>query len=132
MTLHPCTIGLGSNTPDRETQIKKAIAHLELLLTDTKVSSIYESPAFNGKDAPYLNAVVHGMTNLDPDKLTRELKVWEETQGRTDEGSAAGIVPIDIDLVIYNFRILRQVDFERHYFNKGYRELLAMGAFVSD
>lgn len=131
MTSNPCTIGLGSNCDDRENQIKKAIAHLELLLTDTKVSSVYESPAFNGKDKPYLNAVVHGFTTLPPEKLINELKTWEESQGRNNETRAAGIVPIDLDLVIYNYRILRQEDFERHYFNKGYRELLAQGAFVS-
>ncbi|MCI8871178.1 MAG: Na/Pi cotransporter family protein, partial [Lawsonibacter sp.] len=33
-------------------------------------------------------------------------------------------VAIDLDLVIYASRILREADFSRHYFNIGYRELL--------
>ncbi len=134
MTLYPCTIGLGSNTPDRETRIKDAITYVTGLLTDPKISSIYESEAFNGKDKPYLNAVVHGMTSLSDEKLIAELKSWETSCGRTEalnENEAHEVV-IDLDLVIYDFRILRQNDFDRHYFNKGYRELLAQGAFVSE
>ena len=134
MTLYPCTIGLGSNTPDRETRINEAITYVKGLLTDPKISSIYESEAFNGKDKPYLNAVIHGMTHLSDEKLIEELKSWETKSGRTvvDDESVEHEVVIDLDLVIYNFRILRQNDFDRHYFNKGYRELLAHGAFVSE
>jgi 7,8-dihydro-6-hydroxymethylpterin-pyrophosphokinase len=30
------------------------------------VSSVYESDAINGKDAPYLNAVIHGLSPTAP------------------------------------------------------------------
>ncbi|MCM1519961.1 MAG: 2-amino-4-hydroxy-6-hydroxymethyldihydropteridine diphosphokinase [Lachnoclostridium sp.] len=129
MTIYPCTIGLGSNTGNREENIKRAIDFLQSILSDTEVSSIYESPAFNGVDGPYLNAVVHGFTSIEPEELINKLKSWEESEGREKNGH--GEVVIDLDLVIYNFRILRQEDFERHYFNKGYRELLARGTYVS-
>ncbi|MDE6484466.1 MAG: 2-amino-4-hydroxy-6-hydroxymethyldihydropteridine diphosphokinase [Duncaniella sp.] len=132
MTTYPCTIGLGSNTPDREEQIEKALAFLEKLLADVRRSSVYESPAFNGIDDPYLNAVVHGHTALEPEKLIDKLKEYEADHGRADkESEPVGNVTIDLDVVIYNYRILRQEDFQRHYFNRGYRELLADGAFVS-
>lgn len=128
----PCTIGLGSNTPDSETQIKNAIEHICGYLTDCQVSSVYESPAFNGKDDPYLNAVIHGRSPVDANELVKFLKDWETQQGRTPEGNASGHVVIDLDLVIFDSRILRPKDFDRHYFNKGYRELLAKGAFLDD
>ncbi len=129
---NPCTIGLGSNTPDREKQIHDAIDFLKHLLADVKISEIYETDAFNGKDKPYLNVVVHGLTALEPEKLLDKLKEYENDHGRVHkEEDEAGDVTIDLDLVIYNYRILRRSDFQRHYFNKGYRELLADGAFVS-
>ncbi|MDE5828824.1 MAG: 2-amino-4-hydroxy-6-hydroxymethyldihydropteridine diphosphokinase [Duncaniella sp.] len=133
MTTYPCTIGLGSNTPDREEQIQQALVFLGKLLADVKHSSVYESKAFNGIDDPYMNAVVHGQTALEPEKLIDKLKEYESDHGRVNKDiEPEGNVSIDLDLVIYNYRILRQEDFQRHYFNRGYRELLADGAFVSE
>ncbi|MDE6378300.1 MAG: 2-amino-4-hydroxy-6-hydroxymethyldihydropteridine diphosphokinase [Duncaniella sp.] len=129
-----CTIGLGSNSSDREAQIKNAISHIQELLTDSKVSQIYETEAINGVDAPYMNAVIHGNSPLGVNELTAFLKNWEKAQGRTynsDENARHEVV-IDLDLVIFDSRILRQKDFERHYFNRGYSELLAEGAFQND
>jgi 7,8-dihydro-6-hydroxymethylpterin-pyrophosphokinase len=129
MMQHSCTICLGSNTPDQEEQIKKAIEHLKEQLSEVEVSATYRSAAYNGKDAPYLNAVVHGYTDRSIEQMETDLKLWEKKQGRTAEMRSEGKVPIDLDLVIWCGRIMRQVDFERHYFNEGYRELLARGVF---
>lgn len=124
-----CTIGLGSNTPDREYQIKKAIEHLCSYLHKCAVSSVYESEACNGKDKPYLNAVIHGTTAHDYNSVVKFLKNWESECGRTETSSFEGIIPIDLDLVIWDEHIMRPKDFERHYFNLGYRELLVNGAY---
>lgn len=128
----PCTIGLGSNTPDREFQIQQAIEHIMSFLTRRSVSSVYEVAAYNGKDAPYLNAVIHGHSPVPVPALVKFLKDWESLQGRTEIGDEEGVVPIDLDLVIFDSRILRPKDFERLYFNIGYRELLASGSFQDD
>ncbi|MDE6860799.1 MAG: 2-amino-4-hydroxy-6-hydroxymethyldihydropteridine diphosphokinase [Duncaniella sp.] len=125
----PCTIGLGSNTDDREYQITQAVEHLMGMLGHCSVSSVYESPAFNGKDKPYLNAVVHGYSSKCYEDVINDLKRWEADHGRTQVATFEGIIPIDLDLVIWDSRIKRPKDFERHYFNQGYRELLAKGAF---
>lgn len=125
-----CTIGLGSNSEDREQQINQAIEHITSYLTKSSVSSIYETEAVNGKDAPYLNAVIHGISPVGSVALNKFLKDWELSHGRTSESHADGVVTIDLDLVIFDSRILRPKDFERHYFNIGYRELLANGAFI--
>lgn len=124
-----CTIGLGSNTPDREYQISQAIEHICGYLNKCAVSSVYESEAFNGKDAPYMNAVIHGYTAHDHESVVKFLKDWESQCGRTRTDTFEGIIPIDLDLVIWNEHIKRPKDFERHYFNRGYRELLAQGAY---
>lgn len=119
---HACTIGLGSNTPDREYQITRAIEHLCGYLQKCSVSSVYETEAINGKDASYMNAVVHGYSQHDYDTTVKFLKDWEAECGRTQVATVEGIIPIDLDLVIWDEHIKRPKDFERHYFNRGYRE----------
>ncbi len=125
-----CTISLGSNSPDREERVQKAIKYLSDRLASFKVSSIYESPAVSGDGTTYTNAVVHGLTNMTSDQLVTFLKDRESMQGRTPERDREDSVVIDLDLVIYDSRILRPRDFERHYFNRGYSELLAEGAYI--
>lgn len=75
---------------------------------------------------------MHGLSPVGSAALVKFLKDWESLQGRTRVSSEEGVVPIDLDLVIFDSRILRPKDFERHYFNKGYRELLANGAFQEE
>ncbi len=96
------------------------------------MSSVYESDAINGKDAPYLNAVIHGLSPVNSTALVKFLKEWEIEEGRQQDDVAHGQVSIDLDLVIFDSRILRPKDFERHYFNIGYRELLANGSFQDE
>jgi len=128
----PCTIGVGSNSADREERVNRAIEHVSKFLTKCSVSSIYESDAINGKDAPYLNAVIHGLSPVNNTALVKFLKDWEMQEGRRQDDVANGEVSIDLDLVIFDSRILRPKDFERHYFNIGYRELLANGSFQDE
>lgn len=126
----PCTIGIGSNSADRETQVRQAIEFICGRLADCKVSSTYDSPAVSGDGTTYTNAVIHGRTNMTADQLVTFLKDYESLQGRVAGEEAKGSVVIDLDLVIYDSRILRPRDFERHYFNHGYAELLANGAYI--
>lgn len=129
MDVSACTIGVGSNIASRKEIIIEAIKALSLEFIDFKVSEIYESEAFNGKDAPYLNAVFYGHTSKSCEQVEMMLKQLEIKFGRTPENKPKGEVALDLDLVIWDGRICREVDFERHYFNIGYRELLAKGAF---
>ncbi len=131
-TFTSCTIGLGSNTIDREYQISQATEFICGILHDCSVSSVYESPAFNGKDKPYFNEVISGRSPISAESLVRHLKDWEALHGRTQVKTLEGVIPIDLDLVIWDSRILRPKDFERHYFNVGYRELLAKGAYQEE
>lgn len=122
-------ISAGSNTTDREFRVQQAIEFLLSNLTHASASSVYESPAHNGKDAPYFNAVVVGVTDLSLDDFKAKLKQYEADSGRDEITRIEGIVPIDLDIVMWDGRIIRENDFERPYFNRGYRELLTAGAF---
>lgn len=125
----PVVIGVGSNTEDRSYLMEQAILKLCELLTHASVSAVYQSPAVNGDGTTYDNAVVAGNSALTREELEAKLKEMEEEAGRDNIARLEHRVPLDLDLVIWNRQIVRPKDFEQHYFNIGYRELLANGAF---
>lgn len=116
-------LSIGSNSADREAQMTNCIAWLRDNATLTKLSSVYNSPASNGKDPDYLNAVAEIATTLTHSKLTKLLKDYERQCGRTPQSKALGSIPIDIDIVMWNGEVLRQKDFAQYYFAKGWNEI---------
>jgi len=129
MTKTPLVIGLASNTEDRNDRIEFATEVLRKIFSDVKVSHVYESPAKNGDGSIYCNAVLSGMTVLSEEAVVSKLKSIERDAGRSPDSKLNGNVPLDLDLVIWNGRIIRPLDFDQYYFNVGYRSLLAEGAF---
>ncbi len=71
-------ISLGSNSHDRLIQMRITIHHLKSLFENVSLSTIYESEALNGKDAPYLNAVAIFQTKYNIETVTNLLKEWEK------------------------------------------------------
>ena len=65
--------------------------------------------------------------DFDGDLATLEamLKACEVMEGRTSDARAAGRVPLDIDVVIADGRVLRPDDFKRYFFRQGYEELMS-------
>ena len=116
-------LSIGSNSGNREYQMSQIVTLLNDLFNNISVSDIYETPAINGKDAPYLNGVIIGHTSMDLDEAIKTLKELERNQGRTLELKSQGIVPIDIDIVIWNNEIVRMRDYEQDYFLRGYQQL---------
>ena len=116
-------LSIGSNSADREAQMTNCIAWLRGIATLTKLSSVYNSPASNGKDPDYLNAVAEIATALTHPELTKMLKDYERQCGRTPQSKALGSIPVDIDIVMWNGNVLRQKDFAQYYFAKGWNEI---------
>lgn len=69
----------------------------------------------------YLNQLARGTTTLSAEELQRELKQIEADMGRTAEMRQQGIVPIDLDLLLYDGQRYHERDWERPYV----RQLLA-------
>lgn len=122
--VHKVTLCLGSNAGDRSGNVAKAIRRLADILTDMKISVIYETPEIHGIGTPYCNAVVEGFTAEDARKLNQRLKLLEILQGRTVVMRRLGIVPIDIDIVMMDDKIIRPKDYEQSFFQIGYKEIL--------
>lgn len=116
-------LSIGSNSADRDAQMTNCIAWLRDNATLTKLSSVYNSPASNGKDPDYLNAVAEIATALTHPELTKMLKDYERQCGRTPQSKALGSIPVDIDIVMWNGNVLRPKDFAQHYFAKGWNEI---------
>lgn len=116
-------IGIGSNTPDGAAQVDAACRWLATTFADVRCSESYLTPGVGVRCAgmTYRNAVATARTPLSADEVTRMLKEYESSHGRV-KGSKE--VTIDLDLVIYDDRLIRPVDFARSYFQQGYLPLI--------
>ena len=98
-------IGLGSNLGDREAALRGA---LELLGEDVvAVSSFRETEPVGYLDQPaFLNAAAALETGLAPRALLERLLGVERELGRTREGPRHGPRTIDLDLLVYDDRVI--------------------------
>jgi 2-amino-4-hydroxy-6-hydroxymethyldihydropteridine diphosphokinase len=98
-------VGLGSNLGDREGALRGA---LELLGADvTAVSSVRETDPVGYLDQPpFLNGAAALETGLDPRALLERLLVVERELGRTRDGPRFGPRTIDLDLLVYEGRVI--------------------------
>ena len=100
-------IALGSNLGDRHAHLAFAVDRLRRILSDVRVSSIYET-APEGVEEPqpdYLNAVVAGVTTLAPHELLQALLAIERERGRTRASFRASRT-LDLDLILYGDEVI--------------------------
>ena len=125
--MHSLIISIGSNTPDRWEQVNKALIWLGEFTISAKKSKIYHSkPEGNCAkkiNYTYANAVYCALTALSQDEVESMLKKYEADNGRTPQMKLFGIVPIDLDLVFFDDRLLRPQEMMRDYFKRGYEEI---------
>lgn len=117
-------LSIGANSPDREWQMTHAIKRMKQIFKKTVISDIYEVPAHNGIDAPYLNAVMIASTLMSMEEVVAVLKQWETVCGRTPASKQQGVIPIDLDIVVWNEDVVRPIDYSREYVSRGIAHLL--------
>lgn len=115
-------ISLGSNTEDAHEQILASLNWLGNVLNEMRSSDVYTTPALHG-DSIYTNAVAIGNTNVPLETLKAMLKQHEADCGRNEETRAMHQVPIDLDVVIYGDEVVKEKDFQKEYFQIGFRSL---------
>ena len=113
-------LSIGSNCGDRYDNVRNGLEWLSHILFNSKASSIYATPDCHGGQREYLNAVIKGQTSLSQKDLENECKEFEMRHGRTPESRASGDVSIDIDVVIFDGKIIRPKDVGRKFFTIGY------------
>lgn len=111
-------ISIGSNLSNGAEHIENAFGFLRDNYENVVCSTIYSTPSISiGDDSIYFNAVasceVDGVesTNID-------LKAYESRCGRIRGNKD---VVIDMDIVIADGQILRPRDYDREYFQIGYK-----------
>lgn len=125
---HTVVLSIGSNSAEKKENVGRAVKWLEGLMENTVCSDIYETPEIHGKSVTYTNAVVKGETTLDLIPITDITKEFERGNGRNSEARSKGLVPIDIDIVVWDGAILRPVDYSRSFFRIGYEQLCGEGS----
>lgn len=113
--LNKVIVGLGSNQ-DKE----KNMAHAVELLRDYFVSirfsgAVYTEPVNMLNPSLFLNQVAVAFTEEEPDEIIKYFKSVEKQLGRMPEDKLKENIPIDIDLLQWNDRVLKPSDIQRSY-----------------
>jgi 2-amino-4-hydroxy-6-hydroxymethyldihydropteridine diphosphokinase len=106
-------LGLGSNLGDRRANLERAVVALRSHpeIRSVLVSTFIETAPVGGPEGqgPYLNGAARIETDLEPPALLATLKEIERALGRR-EGPRWGPRPIDLDILLYDQRVLETPD----------------------
>ncbi|HPS14889.1 MAG TPA: 2-amino-4-hydroxy-6-hydroxymethyldihydropteridine diphosphokinase [Spirochaetales bacterium] len=103
-------LGLGSNLGDSIALIGEAFTLLQREITRMEISSLWRSRARYVEDQPdFVNAVVQGWTELEPQELLTCVHEIETALGRDrSKVVAKGPRTLDIDILLYGNRIIAE------------------------
>ena len=106
-------LALGSNLGDRRAHLDFAVNRLKAIVHSIRVSPVEETEPFDVPDAqpPYLNAVVVGETDLEPEVLLDRLLAIERERGR-ERPSVRAARTLDLDLILYGDRIIDSTELQ--------------------
>ena len=118
-------ISIGSNVPDKEWRIASVCKELESYFCAWEASTLYTTPAVGRCTGlpDYCNAVARIATTDDYDRLKAFFKQKEAEQGRRHDSTLPALVPLDIDIVVWEGTVLRPRDMEQEYMRIGLRQL---------
>src|SRR5438128_10596504 len=106
-------VAFGANTGNREANLRMALRGLTRMARVEAVSSLYESDPVGLAEQPaFYNAVCLIETGLEPESLLRFLKTLEHEIGRRPGAERWGPRPIDLDILLYEDRILQGDELE--------------------
>ncbi len=102
-------LGLGTNLGDREKNLKTAIEKIaENIGPVVGSSSVYETEPWGfTAEQKFLNMVVEVKTILKPSGLLGRILMIESLMGRTREGKEYKSRIIDIDILFYENRVIK-------------------------
>lgn len=99
-------LALGTNLGDRLENLHRALDCIATKIQILQVSSVYETPPWGyTEQPPFLNLVLCGQTELEPQSLLEFLKSCEQALGRKPT-FRYGPRLIDLDILAYEDRIL--------------------------
>ena len=106
---------MGSNENGRENL--SVCRHLlesvfaDIVFSDISITAPYGKVYTND----FTNQLAFAYTTKPIEEVLRQLKVFEQKMGRDARDKQTGVVIIDIDLVIWNDKVLKPEDMQRTY-----------------
>jgi 2-amino-4-hydroxy-6-hydroxymethyldihydropteridine diphosphokinase len=105
-------LALGSNIENRKQHIEKAIVLLREKINDITVAPLYETkPRYFENQNNFLNTVLSGCTELEPQELLQFTKTVQKKVGRV-ERFRNGPREIDIDILFYDNVVYKDEELE--------------------
>ena len=106
-------IGLGSNLGERLENLSRAVQRLARTegIRVVQMAPVYAAEPIGGPPQPdFLNSVAEIETAIPPAELLRLLKTMERELGRTPSTERWGPRVIDLDLLLYDDRVIAEPD----------------------
>lgn len=117
-------IGIGSNL-DADSNIQKMLGILKTYVEILKVSTMMITKPIGIVDQPdYTNGAVKIATDLNMEDLTKLLKSIEDKMGRDRTSPKFGPRNIDLDIVVWNGKIVDEDYYTRDFLQKSVGEML--------
>ena len=102
-------VGLGSNLGNREANLRVALRAMQRMGRVATVSALYETEPEGGPVQPsFYNAACRLDIGLEPRPLLRFLQGLEHEVGRRPGGEHGGPRPIDLDILLYDDRVVEE------------------------
>lgn len=116
-------ICVGSNVPTRVSNIENAIASLQSHCDIIERTKPYECPDDSGLGDPYVNVVLKCHTRTSLQSFRTLLKNLEKQFGRDSSSKQTGVMPLDIDIVVWQGVVIDSYEYSRPYFSIGFARL---------
>ena len=121
---HEVVIGLGSNI-DPEANLEQAVLELKSRFKVSKRSQWTRTKPIGIQDQPdFYNGALLMETELEQQKLKQELKLIEDFLGRDRNLPKFGPRTIDLDILIWNKKVVDEDYYERDFLRKGVEEII--------
>ena len=121
---HEVVIGLGSNI-DPEANLELAVLELKSRFKVSKRSQWTRSKPIGIQDQPdFYNGALLMETELEQQSLKKELKRIEDILGRDRSLPKFGPRTIDLDILIWNKKVVDEDYYERDFLRKGVEEII--------
>ena len=121
---HEVVIGLGSNI-DPEANLEQAVQELKSRFKVSKRSQWTRTKPIGIQDQPdFYNGALLMETELEQQSLKKELKRIEDLLGRDRSLPKYGPRTIDLDILIWNKKVIDEDYYERDFLRKGVEEII--------
>ena len=121
---HEVVIGLGSNI-DPEANLEQAVLELKSRFKVAKRSQWTRTKPIGIQDQPdFYNGALLMETELEQQSLKKELKRIEDILGRDRSLPKFGPRTIDLDILIWNKKVVDEDYYKRDFLRKGVEEII--------